>query len=257
MYCSDLNLSYLDVERSLTDTSVSACTNIYPSLEFSELPTNTNDIFDVQCSPKSQITKSMVSNCIHFNHSYKSLEGMAKLINTTSDICVQDTKFKIKKMIDPLITTEFYILCDSCQIYSATTATHVKCSRCSQLLKRVNSKYFVNLPLKTQLIKVIEDHFEDILSYDQKFSGSVSVIRDVQDGLEYRKVKQKYPDYIILSLSVNTDGAQIFHSSHKSIWPIQFYLNFRQPNIRYIPENILVAAIHEGNVVFIQCVNVC
>lgn len=242
-----MNLSYLDLNQFLANISINASINNDLSLESNAPTKNTDDFINVQCSSKLQITKNMVSHCIRFNQSYKSLEGMAKLISTTAEINVPDTKFKIRKMIDPLITTEFYIMCESCQIYSPTTTSHVKCSSCSQLLKRVHSRYFVNLPLKTQLIKVIDEHFENILAYDQKFDGPVSVIRDVQDGLEYRKVKQKYSDFIILSLSVNTDGACFFRSSNKSIWPIQFYLNFLPPNIRYIPENILVAAIHEGN----------
>lgn len=241
----------MDVEQSF-DISISNSTIFDLSFESHVPYQTTDDLIDKQCSPKTQITKNMVSHCIRSNQSYKSLESMAKIINSTSKISVPDTKYRIKKIIDPFLKPVFHILCDSCKIYSATTTIHANCSLCSKLLKRVNSKYFVNLPLKPQLIKAIDDHFETILAYDQKFNGAMDVIRDVQDGLEYKRVKQKYSDFIILSLSVNTDGARIFGSSNKSLWPIQLYLNFLPPNIRFMPDNIIMAAIHEGNTTLIN-----
>ena len=36
-----------------------------------------------------------------------------------------------------------------------------------------------------------------------------------------------------ISLVMNTDGAQVFHSSNVSVWPVYFTINELPPNLRY------------------------
>lgn len=200
-------------------------------------------------SPRAQHTKDTVYHSIRFNQSYTSLEHMVKLINSTPGAQVQmpSTIYKIKKMVQPSLTTQFYIHCNSCDDYSMTTTKEAECITCGQILKRANSKYFVHLPLKPQIMKSINDHFEEIVSYDEMFREPSDLVRDFQDCIQYKTAKTKYPGFILLPLAINTDGAQIFNSSKKSIWPIQLYQKFLPPYKRYVQENILVTGIHEGN----------
>lgn len=209
---------------------------------------NDNSIFNEKCSPRTDLTRRMISNSLRFNQSYKCLEHTANLMNSTpgAEIQIPNTTYRLKKMVPLSFMPQFYIYCATCKSYSMTTTSNVKCELCFKIMKRANSKYFTNLPLKPQLIKTIHKNFKSIIEYDQKFNENNDIIRDFQDGNIYRNAKTKYQNSIILPLVGNTDGARIFNSSNNSIWPIQFYQCFLPPNARYIPENIIVAAIHEG-----------
>lgn len=199
-------------------------------------------------SPKSKLTKNILRHSLHFKQSYNGIEGVAKLVNSTPGATVQvpTTKYKIKKAIPPLVETYFCIQCASCKDYTMSQSTTVECHSCSRIVKTANSKYFTYLPIKPQLMNTLNKHLDDIISYDQNFHNFDGTIRDVQDGIHFRKVREKYPDAIILSLSINTDGARVYNTTNKSLWPLQMYQNFLRPHKRYVPENIIVAAMHEG-----------
>lgn len=209
------------------------------------LQTNESDLSSVK-----NITANVMSHSIRFNHSYKSLEANAKLINTTPGVKlnIPDTIYRIKKTISPLIPTEYYIKCETCNEYSSTLTDQTKCVSCLSILKRAHSKYFVYLSLKPQLKKSIYDYFEDILAYEQsdKFCKNTNFIYDIQNSIQYKRAKEKFPDSTILPMVVNTDGARLFNSGNKSIWPLQIIQNFLHPTIRYLPQNIFVLAIYEG-----------
>lgn len=71
-------------------------------------------------------------------------------------------------------------------------------------------------------------------------------ITDIHDCDQFKKFQQKYSKSIVLPLVMNTDGAQVFKSSTKSVWLIQAYQCFLRPVKRFIPGNIIVAAAHFG-----------
>lgn len=199
-------------------------------------------------SPVIQQTKKVVSHFLQFNQSYKCLEETAKLVNSTpgSQYKVPTTIYRIRKMINPLFESKFYLKCLNCKIYTATTSSEIPCDCCTVLLKRANSIYFVYLPFRVQLEKIVVRYFEDIISYKDSFNGNNEVITDVQDGIEFKKSQDKYNDSFVLPLTVNSDGIKVFNSTTKSIWPIQVYLNFLRPQIRYTPANVIVVALHDG-----------
>lgn len=200
--------------------------------------------------PEVQLTKEVVAHSIRFNQSYNAMEGVAKLVNSTpGKICaVPDTKHNIGRAVKGLFQTEFCIECKTCGGYTATTNIETKCNTktCRRLVSRVKSPYFVNFPLRIQLLKSINEHFDTILSYNDQMSEPSDDIRDIHDGIAFRKVKEQFPDFFVLSLAVNTDGAKVFKSSNQSIWPIQLQQNFLPPVMRYIPKNIITASIHQG-----------
>lgn len=70
---------------------------------------------------------------------------------------------------------------------------------------------------------------------------------DVDDGLLYKKIDEKNPSNLFtLAITLNADGANIFRSSHNSLWPIQIVLNCLPPDLRYLPENIIVSTLYYG-----------
>lgn len=207
-----------------------------------------DEIFVKEHSPKGQLIRSVVSHCTKFNQSYKCLENTANLINSTpgAKIRIPSTMYTIKKQVPLLFEPEYYIQCAPCKSYST-----IECELCGKQLKRANSKYFVYIPLKPQLIKSIHDHFNEIITYDKNFIENSDLIRDMQDGLIYKNVRAKYPNSVILPLVENTDGAKIFKSTIGSIWPLQLLQCFLKPNTRQMSENIILVGLHEGKIVYI------
>lgn len=196
-----------------------------------------------------QQTKKVVSHVLQYKQSYKCLEQTSKLLNSTpgAKCHTPTTTYKIKKMINPSISTEFHLKCSNCKTFTPTTSTETVCDLCNQVLKRTDCKYFVYMSFKTQLEEIVLRHFDEIMQYKESFNNSISdAITDVQDGIEFKKIQIKYKDFFVLPLTVNTDGIKVFNSTSKSLWPIQVCLNFLSPKIRYIPENVLLVALHEG-----------
>lgn len=69
------------------------------------------------------------------------------------------------------------------------------------------------------------------------------IIGDIYDGRVFLKIKSKHPDDIILSLTLNLDGASVSNSSKISIWPILLYQNYLPPSMRFMKQNILLAGV--------------
>ena len=59
-------------------------------------------------------------------------------------------------------------------------------------------------------------------------------INDIYDGVLYGKLMQKYSfkSHVLIYI-FNTDGAPIFHSSKRSLWPLQIIINELPPNLRF------------------------
>lgn len=195
-------------------------------------------------------TKRIVSHCVKNNQSYNSLENMARIINLTPNASVEvpATTHNIKKLVQPDISFEFHIECTKCKIYSATkiSKSFTGCKQCSQTLKTQNSNHFVYFPMKQQLIKSVNEHFNQINSYQMCNEENDSTISDVHDSVSHKRVLNKYKNVNILSLTVNTDGASVHKSTTKSLWAIQCYQNYLPPNVRYIAKNILVIGLYYG-----------
>lgn len=102
------------------------------------------------------------------------------------------------------------------------------------------------MPFTVQLKQSVEEHLEEILSYGKSFDENNETITDVQSASQFQKCKNKYSKSFLLSLTVNTDGVQIFNSTKKSVWPIQVIQNFLPPTIRYRTKNVIVVALHDG-----------
>lgn len=193
-------------------------------------------------------TKNVVKHCLRSNQSYKNFENTAILVNSSPGVKYQipSTIYKIKKYFDPLLEAEYHVWCNKCKMYSPTTSIHVECLSCSMTLNRAQSKYFVYMSFEKQLKKSIEDNIDQILSYRESALQNSDSIRDVHDSVQFKLAQKKYPNMIILSLTVNTDGAKMYNSTNDPIWPIQIYQNFLHPRNRYIPRNIMVVGLHSG-----------
>lgn len=152
----------------------------------------------------------------------------------------------MKKLVDPAVKMEYHIQCAGCKKYSATFSNKTQCEKCILPLNRADSKYFIYLPFTAQLEHSIIENFEQIISYNSFFDKNSDFITDVQSASHFQMSRKKYSKSFVLSLTVNTDGVQIFNSTKKSVWPIQVQQNYLPPTIRYHPKNVIVVALHDG-----------
>lgn len=97
-----------------------------------------------------------------------------------------------------------------------------------------------------QLKSILPADYDQIMSYLER-EKCEGVMADIDDGVAFKKIAAEHPNTKILALTLNVDGASIFHSSKNSLWISQLYLHFLPPEIRFRPENILVVTLYFGS----------
>lgn len=187
-----------------------------------------------------------LDHCLKFNSSYKNMESMAKLVNSTPNAAIKlpHTKYKIQKFIAPNISRNFHIKCNTCNTYIASTTTNGVCT-CKKMLKSSSSDYFITFPLVKQIEQSIKTNINQILDYH----ASVLVNNDICDlhnAKIYQNAKSCFPNSIILPLIINTDGVKVYNSSKSSLWMIQVCQVYLHPKVRYVQSNILIIGAHFG-----------
>lgn len=66
---------------------------------------------------------------------------------------------------------------------------------------------------------------------------------DIDDGKLFRNISESLEANLI-ALTLNSDEASLNNSGGKQLWPVQMYLNYLPPNIRYLPENVIVTTMY-------------
>lgn len=186
----------------------------------------------------------------HSNISLRNLQKTAQLINKTpgANAKIPTTHYKLKKSAKTDNYSEIHIECSQCKIYSGVETKNVDkvhCSKCEMKLSRNKSNYFLFIRIEPQLKAIIDENMDKIMKYREKCQNSNDII-DIQSAKIYKNIDAKYPDSVLLPLVLNTDGAQQFKSTKKSLWPIQLYQNYLPPAMRYVPDNIVVVGLYFG-----------
>lgn len=189
----------------------------------------------------------IVGHNLRFNGSYRSMENVAKIVNSTpnSTIKVPETKYLIKKYMQPKFKYETYIKCHRCSNLTASFESEARCNTCDIIIKTAKSDYFVYIPIEEQLVDSIKENIDEIISY-YEIDREQDYMRDIFDSKMFLQIKENYPGYIILPLIVNTDGAKVFNSNSKSLWMIQSLQGWLPPSIRFHPKNVLLCAARFG-----------
>lgn len=193
---------------------------------------------------KLKQTTQIIDHHLRYNSSFKSMENMSKIINSTPNnpVKVPCTKYKIKQLVPPVIHSEYHIQCPGCSNYLPSRISHTNCDTCKIDLKASCCNYFMYIPFIQQLKRSIDENFDEIITYASTVAQSD--IFDIQNGEKFKQVQKLYPNSIVLPVVVNTDGAQVFRSNRKSLWLIQVCQAYLKPSKRYLPQNILVVAAH-------------
>lgn len=106
-------------------------------------------------------TNRIVDHHLRYNGSFKSMENMSKIVNSTPNnpIKVPCTKYKIKQLIQPAIYSEYHIKCSGCLNYLPSRLNHTNCDACELDIKTSSCDYFMYIPIKQQLMQSIEQEF--------------------------------------------------------------------------------------------------
>lgn len=174
--------------------------------------------------------------------SMKALQKIVPIINEIPDASINisnDSRF-LKRNINKSFDYKFYAKCPKCDEIGEIGV----CKKCTTIVQKTRDSFFIYIPIEIQIKKYLVEHFETIIQHlDQKRSD---VFADVDDSKIQRKVVEKYPNERVLSLTLNIDGGLVTEKGGYSLWPIQLYQNYLQPQIRFLPENILVAGLFYG-----------
>lgn len=178
------------------------------------------------------------------NHiSYTTAEKFALELNsqTNSSLDLYTNKTLLIKHCEKRYFYDVYVCCKICNEW----VNNGSCSRCEIITKKRKHNFIINIPVKQQIINVLNEHFEVIIEYEKKRQNIGSdVLNDIHDGTVYKSLKNKHPNVIILPFTLSTDGAQLQKSNKKTLWAIQFLMNFLPPSIRYKKENILITTLY-------------
>lgn len=104
-----------------------------------------------------------------------------------------------------------------------STLALTECEKCGKTVKASDSNHFVYIPIEQQIVKSVNDHFDEIKTYRMCSDGNNNNITDMHDSILYKRIQDKYKNTKVLALAVNTDGAVVHKSSGKSLWAIHSF----------------------------------
>lgn len=192
---------------------------------------------------------------------WRAMEHAAVMVShILGDDSIPCSKYHFKKLFcqnaeaKPII----HYNCKMCRCYLGTEeklkspdAPQV-CEVCEEKIdlktKYNETEFFTSIPLAPQLKSHIEKSFAsgDLVFRTGNIENNNDNITDIFDAEIYRKLRRKYHGHRFVTLTVNTDGAPVFKSANKSLWPLQFYVNEINANKRFRRSNILISSIAYG-----------
>lgn len=192
----------------------------------------------VQQNPVTKAINDIMKHKIKFNVSLTNAQDVAKMFNeNATEIQIPTNTTALKKQTEMRFKREYLIYCRSCD----ELCKNGRCEQCNITTKKEKFNFIVTIPLEQQIKSCLDENFDDMMDYyNRQRNGSIS---DYDDCTMFEKISDEHPDDLILSFTMNTDGAQISNSGKNSLWPIQLYQNFMRPSVRYKCENVLLSTI--------------
>lgn len=188
-----------------------------------------------------EVTTIQTKNQLTFAATSKVCKLMNIMPNTTMKLPIDIRT--IKTLAEKKFDYNIFVICDECDELNANQSV-CACGRLMSMDSKKNN-FVVHFPLEIQLRLILDKYFDVLIQYlnrDHKYDE----MSDIDDGKLYKKIRKENPYSYILSMTMNLDGATIFNSSRGSLWPVQLYLNFLPPEIRFLSENIISSTIYFG-----------
>lgn len=201
--------------------------------------------------------EKIINYYLRHNIDLVALEDLMELLNENREICDKfpTSKKPIMKLFREdrdLFDVFFFVKCDKCKVSTKVNSesSNYNCMRCDAILKTSETNFFVSIPIEQQIKKSIEDNWSYISKFETSGNELNSSYSDAHDGRILKEVLQQYKDsdVNILSLCLNIDGANKYKSNNLSVWPIQLMQNYLPPNIRFLPNNIIVSGLYYNKV---------
>lgn len=172
-----------------------------------------------------------------------TLDSIIPIINDSTSASIELPKIGklFKSNVQKSFKSEFYVKCKKCCAYNIRD---VPCSKCDTITEKKRNNFFIYIPIEPQIKKTLIEHFDSIRKHLNRELGSSYT--DTDQGNVQSAIIKKYTPQNILSLTLNIDGGNVASNSTHSLWPVQLYQNFLPPSKRFLPENILVVALHYG-----------
>lgn len=188
-----------------------------------------------------ELERMQLKNCM----SQKNVTEVAKLMNSIpgTEFLLPEKANQLRKRVPVPAIYKCFVVCH-CQ---TLLENNKMCDKCKMHAK-INSKkndFIVFFPIVEQIKKILSDKY-DVIMKQLNREHHEGVICDIDDGTAFKQIQNKYPNSKLLSLTLNTDGAQVRRSSKNSLWITQLYQNYLPPEIRYRPENILISSLFYG-----------
>lgn len=205
-----------------------------------------------------KLVKKAVQHYLKYNLTLPCLEETLKLMNETrnNQELLPETKYLIFKTIaehSPYnFGRKYYVKCPKCNIYSRGSCNKQKqkCEKCEKKLIARETNFFVYMPVERQLIQSLKLNWNPIQMFNTTQETETDLITDVHSATFLKNINHSFEksdcEQNILSLTLNTDGANKFKSNSFSVWPIQLIQNYLPPDIRFKPMHILTVGLYYG-----------
>lgn len=202
-----------------------------------------------------KLVKKAVQHYLKYNLTLSCLEATLKLMNEgqNNQKKLPETKYLIFKTIadrSPFnFGRKYYVKCSKCNIFSRGSCDKQKqeCEKCRKTLIPGETNFFVYMPVEHQLIQSLTLNWDSIQTFNT--IQETDSISDVHSATALKSINRSFEntDQNILSLTLNTDGANKFKSNSVSVWPIQLIQNYLPPDIRFQPLHILTVGLYYGD----------
>lgn len=185
---------------------------------------------------------------------FTEMKDILQLINNVAGKkVVPASKYHFLKFFDEDIDYSFYASCknEKCKsIIKIKPGSNVKSVICRNVnCKRIETLESVNVAFVTfeleKQLKQLLERFKDTLILPDKPLPKFPII-DVWNCDVHSEIilKNKEP---FISLTLNTDGVQIFKSNSISLWPIILSVNNLPLNERFKQDNLIICGFHHNS----------
>lgn len=167
------------------------------------------------------------------------LETVSKVMSLVNAIFEKpvlpmESSYIIDKFFNEKKNSEVHITCSKCKHYVgmlSETDNNYSCPKCGEnaTANPSSDNLIVILDPSETIVNLIEsneDYYSEIVS--KNYEENVSSMKDVYDGTMYRQFVSSLPadeKTNFVTGVINSDGAQPFEKSPRSLWPIYIMLN--------------------------------
>lgn len=177
------------------------------------------------------------------------IEAILRLINKIAiQKIIPTSKYAFFKHFEANFNFDFHVFCknEKCEsiemIRCGSEKFHYVCTECNADNSVGDAKVaYVTFEVENQLKILLEKHKESLIMPNEPLDKLP--LKDVWNREIHRQIliKEKNP---FISLTINTDGVQIFKSNSTSLWPIIICVNNLSMEERFMQDNVIICGFH-------------